>query len=483
MADTLDVSYDTRIPNNVGLGQDRKVLKALEKWHPGYIDWWNKLIPQNFQDSMVYLRTAVSVDPKGWAKFDYVKMPEYRWGVLLAPQLQDRTIPCGEHKGKPAWQEVPGEYRNMVKRLIVIQGDTEPGSVEQQRFLGLTAPSLYDLRNLFQVNVEEGRHLWAMVYLLQKYFGKDGREEADDLLRRSSGSEEAPRMLGAFNEETPDWLSFFMFTYFTDRDGKMQLESLAQSGFDPLSRTCRFMLTEEAHHMFVGETGVGRVIQATVEAMNKAGVTDPNDIGNVRDLGVIDLPTIQKKLNLHYTLSLDLFGQEVSTNAANAFNAGIKGRFMEHRIEDDHRLQDGTYAVSNIVDGKIVEQEVPALTAVNMRLRDDYVRDAAGGVGRWNKAIKKAGIDFVLTVPHEAFHRQIGVFAAIKADPQGNIITEAEWESGKDEWLPTKDDGAFVQSLMKPCFGPGEYASWIAPPKVGIDNKPGDFEFVKLHMA
>ncbi len=483
MSNTLDVSYDTRIPNNVGLGQDRKVLKALEKWHPGYIDWWNKLIPQNFQDSMVYLRTAVSVDPKGWAKFDYVKMPEYRWGVLLAPQVENRTIPCGEHQGEPAWQEVPGEYRNMVKRLIVIQGDTEPGSVEQQRFLGLTAPSLYDLRNLFQVNVEEGRHLWAMVYLLQKYFGKDGREEADDLLRRSSGSEEAPRMLGAFNEETPDWLSFFMFTYFTDRDGKMQLESLAQSGFDPLSRTCRFMLTEEAHHMFVGETGVGRVIQATLDAMNKAGISDPNEIDNIRDLGVIDLPTIQKKLNLHYTLSLDLFGQEVSTNAANAFNAGIKGRFMEHRIDDDHRLADDKYKVSNIVDGKIVEQDVPALTAVNMRLRDDYVRDAAGGVGRWNKAIKKAGFEFELTLPHEAFHRQIGVFAAIKANPAGDIITDADWESKQGDWLPTKADGDFIQSLMKPCFEPGKYASWIAAPKVGIDNKPGDFEFVKLHMA
>ena len=483
MLDTMDVSYDTKIPNNVGLGQDRKVLKALEKWHPGYIDWWTKLIPQDFQQSDVYLRTAVSVDPKGWAKFDYVKMPEYRWGVLLAPQKEGRTIPFGEHAGQPAWQEVPGEYRNMLKRLIVIQGDTEPGSVEQQRFLGLTAPSLYDMRNLFQVNVEEGRHLWAMVYLLQKYFGKDGREEADDLLRRSSGSDDAPRMLGAFNEETPDWLSFFMFTYFTDRDGKMQLESLAQSGFDPLSRTCRFMLTEEAHHMFVGETGVGRTIQATLEAMNAAGRTDPNDVQNVRDLGVIDLPTIQKKLNLHYTLSLDLFGQEVSTNAANAFNAGIKGRYMEQRIDDDHRLQDDTYTVRSVVDGSIVEQSVPALTAINMRLRDDYVRDAAGGVGRWNKAIAKAGIDFELALPHEAFHRQIGVFSAIKADPDGNIISEAEWERNAERWLPTRADGEYIESLMKPCYEPGEYASWIAPPKVGIDNKPGDFEYVKLHMA
>jgi len=483
MLDLINVSYDTQIPNNVGLSSDKRVLKALEKWHPGYINWWNDLIPQNFQKSMVYLRTAVSVDPKGWAKFDYVKMPEYRWGVLLAPQVEGRTIPCGEHAGEPAWQEVPGEYRNMLKRLIVIQGDTEPGSVEQQRFLGLTAPSLYDMRNLFQVNVEEGRHLWAMVYLLQKYFGRDGREEADDLLRRSSGSEEAPRMLGAFNEETPDWLSFFMFTYFTDRDGKMQLESLAQSGFDPLSRTCRFMLTEEAHHMFVGETGVGRVIQRTCEAMKEAGIEDPHEVDKIRSLGVIDLPTIQKKLNMHYTLSLDLFGQEVSTNAANAFNAGIKGRYMEHRIDDDHRLQDATYEVTQIVDGEIKTISVPALTAINMRLRDDYTRDAAGGIKRWNKIIEKTGIQFELKLPHEGFNRKIGVFANQQIDPEGRFVSGEEYDKGLPNWLPTHADGDFIQSLMKPCYEPGQYAGWIAPPKVGIDNKPGDFEYVKLHMA
>jgi len=483
MLDLINVSYDTQIPNNVGLSSDRKVLKALERWHPGYINWWNDLIPQNFQKSDVYLRTAVSVDPKGWAKFDYVKMPEYRWGVLLAPQVDDRTVPCGEHYGQPAWQEVPGEYRNMLKRLIVIQGDTEPGSVEQQRFLGKTAPSLYDLRNLFQVNVEEGRHLWAMVYLLFKYFGRDGREEADDLLRRSSGSDEAPRMLGAFNEETPDWLSFFMFTYFTDRDGKMQLESLAQSGFDPLSRTCRFMLTEEAHHMFVGETGVGRIVERTCQAMKEAGISDPYDIDRIRDLGVIDLPTIQKKLNLHYSLSLDLFGQEVSTNAANAFNAGIKGRYMEQRIDDDHRLTGDSYVVRSVKDGAIVAEEVPALTAINMRLRDDYVRDASGGVGRWNKAIAKAGVEFELKLPHEGFHRQIGVFSTVPVDPDGKILPRAEWDVRSKDWLPTKADGDFIQSLMVPCYEPGKFAGWIAPPKVGIDNKPGDFEYVKLHMA
>ena len=483
MQNVMNVSYDTKIPNNVNLSSDRRVLKALEKWHPGYIDWWTKLIPQQFQDAKVYLRTAIGVETGGWAKFDYVKMPEYRWGILLAPQVEDRRIPCGEHAGELAWQEVPGEYRAMLRRLIVIQGDTEPGSVEQQRFLGLTAPSLYDMRNLFQVNVEEGRHLWAMVYLLQKYFGADGREEANMLLQRSSGSDEAPRMLGAFNEETPDWLSFFMFTYFTDRDGKMQLESLAQSGFDPLSRTCRFMLTEEAHHMFVGETGVGRTIQATVDAMTAAGITDPYDTNRIRDLGVIDLPTIQKKLNLHYSLSLDLFGNEVSTNAANAFNAGIKGRYMEHRLDDDHQLQRDTYDVKMVSEDQIVTEQMPALNAINMRLRDDYVKDASGGLTRWNKIMKRKNVDFEFRLPHEGFNRNIGVFANVSVDPQGNIISPDSWEAQMAEWLPTKADGEFIQSLMKPCYEPGRYASWIAPPKVGINNQAGDFEYVKLHMA
>jgi benzoyl-CoA 2,3-dioxygenase component B len=352
--------------------------------------------------------------------------------------------------------------------------------VEQQRHLGKTAPSLYDMRNLFQVNVEEGRHLWAMVYLLQKYFGRDGREEADELLRRRSGSTDAPRMLGAFNEATPDWLSFFMFTFFTDRDGKMQLESLAQSGFDPLSRTCRFMLTEEAHHMFVGETGIGRTVQRTCEAMAAAGVDDPNDIGKVRALGVIDLPSIQKKLNLHYSLSLDLFGSEVSTNAANAFNAGVKGRFRETSIQDDHRLTEATYPVLKLVDGEIKLVEEPALTALNMRLRDDYTRDCAKGVERFNKIIEKTGVQFRLSLPHVAFHRQIGEFRNVRATPAGELLDEAAWERRRDEFLPSKNDGDFIADLMKPVNEPGKFACWIAPPKVGIDNKPGDFEYVKI---
>src|SRR6476469_10675598 len=298
-----------KIPNNVGLSSDKRLQRALEHWQPAYLDWWREMGPPGFQDThQVYLRTAVSVDAAGWAHFDYVKLPEYRWGIFLADPVHDRRIGFGDFKGQPAWQEVPGEFRNQLRRLIVIQGDTEPASVEQQRSLGAHCPSLYDLRNLFQVNVEEGRHLWAMVYMLHSYFGRDGREEAEALLERRSGNTDSPRILGAFNEPCTDWLSFFMFTFFTDRDGKFQLLALAESAFDPLSRTTRFMLTEEAHHMFVGETGVLRVVDRTAGQMAAHGIKDPQDIEAVRKLGLVDLPTMQKYLNLWYTLSLDLFG-------------------------------------------------------------------------------------------------------------------------------------------------------------------------------
>ncbi len=480
MTDAVNVDYSTKIPNNVGLTEDRQVLRGLESWHPGYLDWWKDMGPDGFQDSLVYLRTAISVDPKGWAKFDYVRMPEYRWGVLLAPKEEGRKVNFGAHLGEDAWQDVPGEYRAMLRRLIVIQGDTEPASVEQQRHLGRTAPSLYDLRNLFQVNVEEGRHLWAMVYLLHKYFGRDGREEANDLLKRRSGDADKPRMLGAFNEATPDWLSFFMFTFFTDRDGKMQLESLAQSGFDPLSRTCRFMLTEEAHHMFVGETGVGRVLERTCQAMKQAGIEDPNEIARIRALGVIDLPTIQKKLNVHYSLTLDLFGSEISTNSANFYNSGLKGRFQETKIDDDHRLTDATYPVMRLIDGKLTEVQVPALTALNLRLRDDYTVDCARGVERWNKLIEKTGVSFRLELPSSAFNRKVGEFRDVNATPKGLLISDAEWARVRDEYLPNSSDGDFIDSLMHAESEPGRYAGWIAAPKVGIDNKPGDFEYVKI---
>src|SRR5262245_51985265 len=290
-----NVELDQKIPNNVNLSHDKRLQRALEQWLPNYIDWWKEVGPEGYQASDVYLRTAISVEADGWAHFDHVKMPDYRWGIFLVPPEAGRTIGFGDHQGEPAWQEVPGEFRNMLRRIIVTQGDTEPASVEQQRLLGRTAPSLYDMRNLFQVNVEEGRHLWAMVYLLHSYFGKDGREEAEGLLERRSGDQDKPRILGAFNAPITDWLQFFMFTNFSDRDGKYQLLALAESGFDPLARTCRFMLTEEAHHMFVGDTGVGRIVERTAQLMKQTPGED------VRAAGGIPLDMIQRSLNYWYS--------------------------------------------------------------------------------------------------------------------------------------------------------------------------------------
>jgi benzoyl-CoA 2,3-dioxygenase component B len=470
--------YAEKIPNNVSLADDRRLQRALESWQPNFLTWWETMGPA-LPTQDVYLRTAVNVGREGWAQFGHVPMRDYRWGIFLAEPGQDRRIAFGRHKGEPAWQQVPGEYRAELRRLIVIQGDTEPASVEQQRNLGATAPSLYDLRNLFQVNVEEGRHLWAMVYLLHAHFGREGREEAEELLHRNSGSQDAPRILGAFNEETPDWLSFFMFTYFTDRDGKYQLGTLKESAFDPLSRTCEFMLKEEAHHMFVGTTGVDRVVERTAQVMVE------NDTDDVAALGAIPLPVIQKYLNFHYSVSLDLFGGDTSTNVANYYTAGLKGRWMEERRKDDHLLDSDSIMVDALLDAgtaqqSIAQTEVSALVGLNTDLRRQYIADCEGGVKRWNRILEGAGLPHRLALPRPSFNRKVGAFAGIEASPAGEILTAAEWEQRKSQWLPTDTDKTFVRSLMRPVHERGKIAAWLAPPRNGINGQPFDYDYVHL---
>jgi benzoyl-CoA 2,3-epoxidase subunit B len=472
------INYSDKIPNNVNLSEDRTLQRALEGWLPNYLDWWQDMGPSGSHGFDVYLRTATSTTPDGWATFGHVKMPDYRWGIFLAAQDTERKVNFGEHQGEAVWQDVPGEHRANLRRIIVTQGDTEPASVEQQRHLGNTAPSQYDLRNLFQVNVEEGRHLWAMVYLLHKHFGRDGREEAEALLERRSGDADNPRILGAFNEETPDWLAFYMFTYFTDRDGKFQLNALAESGFDPLARTTKFMLTEEAHHMFVGESGVSRTIQRTCQVMKETGLEDPAEL---RKLGVIDLPTIQRYLNFHYSVTIDLFGADQSSNAAIFYSSGLKGRYEETKRSDDHSLKGDGYKILEVKDGALVEKEVPMLNALNEVLRDDFIKDSAGGIGRWNKVIEKAGLGFRLTLPHKAFNRHIGSFAGVRVSPEGRVLSETEWQLNINHWLATEEDRAYVASLMGRVVETGKYANWIAPPAIGINKQAVDFEYIRFN--
>jgi benzoyl-CoA 2,3-dioxygenase component B len=317
-----------KIPNNVDLHLNKGLQRALEHWQPQYIQWWKEMGPQGFQQyHQVYVRTAVSVDSSGWAHFEYVRLPEYRWGIFRLTGRQPRlasAIFSANRSGRKC-RGVPQSARRLVRHRAT------PSRAASSSTLAGHHARLYVLRNLFQVNVEEGPPLWAMVYLLHSYFGRDGRDEAEELLARQSGNRDKPRILEAFNEPIDTWLDFFMFTMFTDRDGKSQLLSLSESSLDPLSRTTRFMLTEEAHHMFVGETGVARIIDRTCQLMKEAGFSE-----DVRALGGIDLPTLQKHINLWFSLSLDLHGNEISTNAASYFANGLKGAPKEVKWPD-HR--------------------------------------------------------------------------------------------------------------------------------------------------
>jgi benzoyl-CoA 2,3-epoxidase subunit B len=467
------INYAEKIPNNVNLTNDRTLQRALEHWQPHFLQWWHEMGPSDFEKADVYLRTAISVDAQGWAHYGSVHMPEYRWGIFLADPLAERTIGFGDAMGQPVWHQVPGEYRSTLRRLIVTQGDTEPASVEQQRMLGHTCPSLYDLRNLFQINVEEGRHLWAMVYLLHAYFGRDGREEAEELLARHSGDADKPRILTTFNEPMTDWLSLYCFTYFTDRDGKYQLKSFAESAFDPLSRTCRFMLTEEAHHMFVGETGISRVVKRSLEVMKELGTDDPS---RVRAHGAVDLPTLQKYLNYWCSSSLDLFGSEISSNSAANFATGLKGRPDETQYED-HVLRSSFFKMPT-PEG---EQDVPMLNALNEVMRESYLKDCEIGLKRWNRLIERAGHGFRLSLPSSRFRRSIGAWAGVPVDPQGNLISKEAYAKGLPGWNPNERDRAFVHSLMQRVIEPGKMAAWIAPPERGINNLPVEYQYVKLH--
>jgi len=259
---------------------------------------------------------------------------------------------------------------------------------------------------------------------------------------------------------------------FTDRDGKFQLLALAESGFDPLARTCRFMLTEEAHHMFVGETGIGRVVKRTLEVMKELGTDDP---AKIRAHGAVDLPLLQKYLNFWCSSSLDLFGSEISSNAAANFAAGLKGRPDESTYED-HGLRGVSMKLST-PDG---DQEVPMLNALNEVMRESYLKDCEIGLKRWNRAIERAGHAFRLTLPSPHFRRAIGSWVAQPVDPQGKVLQKDIFEAHLADWIPSEADCAFVRSLMQRVAEPGKMAAWIAPPERGINNQPLDYAYVRL---
>jgi benzoyl-CoA 2,3-dioxygenase component B len=267
-----------------------------------------------------------------------------------------------------------------------------------------------------------------------------------------------------------------MFTYFTDRDGRFQLKSLAESAFDPLSRSCRFMLAEEAFHMFVGASGITRVIRRTLQVMKELATDDP---AAVRNAGAIDLATLQRYVNFWFSSSLDLFGAEISSNAASYFATGIKGRPDEARLPD--HLGAGRLQI-DLPDGKggVIPEEVPMRSAMNEVSRAAYVKDCDIGVQRWNRLIREAGHDFSLALPSLRFRRSVGAWAGIDTDPQGKPISAEEWRAQQYDWLPSEQDRAFVGSLMQGVTEPGNFAGWIAPPDGGINNLGLAYEYVRM---
>jgi len=202
-----------------------------------------------------------------------------------------------------------------------------------------------------------------------------------------------------------------------------------------------------------------------------------HDTADVRPFGGINVETLQRYVNFHFSVSLDLFGAETSTNAANYFAAGLKGRFHEEQRDDDHRLTSRTRTVPAIEESLIVEREVPALAALNETLREDYVADCQKGVDRWNRTLGAVGLE--LRLPYVGFHRAVGTFAGQPVTPEGQLVSSREWELGSDEWLPTESDRRHVSSLMQPVRELGRMAGWIAPPAAGIHGHPVDFAYVR----
>ena len=470
------IDFACRVPNNVGLAQKPELRKSLEWFDLEFRKWWLDCGPAGIRDNEVYLRTPVGVDAGGWAEYGFVPFSQYRWGVFQAPEKPGRVALFGAIAGQPVWQTLPPEHRNYIRKLLVTQADTEPGSVEQSRQLALTAPSLYDLRNLLQFSVEEGRHLWALVHLLLEHFGADGREDALELLERRSGSIDNPRILDAFNNPLQDWLSYFMWCFLADRDGKFQLLSVSESAFDPLARSSRFMLYEEAHHMFIGHDGLRRVIQRTMDLMRE------HDTSDVEPHGGINLATVQRCFNFWAPRIYDLFGSDESARAADAFFAGIKGRVNESNC-DEHVQLEGTLSIERRVPGRGGEfeaVEVPVKDALNGVMRQAYLQEVTQLMSRWNKLLAEAGIAFELRLPSQRFNRRFGVYAGQSFSPAGDPVDAAAFEARRAKWLPTPADRAHLRVVQQPVRTRGLLAGWLAPPARGINKMPAlDFDYVR----
>lgn len=349
-------------------------------------------------------RRDIGVNPKEVAEFKFDTL----YGAIDTNEIQ-----FGHYKGRPKWEtvrQIPTQnMRDALMNMIVYQGDTEFASVEQQRFLFDAAPTDYDRKALTRVMIEEMRHGWQMCALLIEHFGQTGKVEAQKMLERRAF--ENKRLLNAFNENVDNWLDFFAYTDFVDRDGKFQLQMLKYSGFAPLGRSMSYMLREEAFHMGTGNDGLRRVVEA----------------------GAVPAWLIQKYLNKWISESYDLFGTDHSSSAHWAYVWGIKGRYDEPKNET-----------------------APDLDSVNDYNRHLYRDEVAGLIARFNNVLKPDQPR--LYAPHIQFNRAIGSWAGQKFHPQtGEPVEEKVYEQSLAEWLPTAADKKLLLDIL------GTEKKWIVP--------------------
>jgi benzoyl-CoA 2,3-dioxygenase component B len=319
-------------------------------------------------------------------------------------------IEFGEFSGGRKWEavgEIPRpEIQDLLLRLITVQGDTEFASVEQQRRLLDRAPTEKDLRSMVRINAEEMRHGWQMSYLLVTYFGDAGKAEARKLMERCADRRE--RLLGAFNEPLADWLDFFTYTAFVDRDGAYQLKMLSHSAFGPLARSMGPMLQEESFHLLTGLTGLQRILRA----------------------GKVPVEVVQKVINRWLPVCFDLFGLERSRSAANAYQWGLKGRFDEGK------------------GGKVEDVE-----ALNETARQLYWKEVQNLVGILNKEIGEDKPK--LRVPDPKFHRNVGKYRGERYSVAGELLDEEAYSRHLEAVLPTPAEREKLRGIMKE-------GAWIA---------------------
>ncbi|MBI3328600.1 MAG: phenylacetate-CoA oxygenase subunit PaaI [Nitrospinae bacterium] len=319
-------------------------------------------------------------------------------------ELASEEIEFGAYAGERKWEtvlKIPDQrIRDALLNYLIVQGDTEFASVEQQRHLFVTAPSEYDRRALARIMAEEMRHGWQMSYVLVTYFGSSGRVEAEKLLQRRAFKRN--RLLGAFNEEVRDWLDFFVYTEFQDRDGKYQLTMFRRSAFAPLARSIPPMLKEEAFHLGTGHNGLKRVVKA----------------------GKLPTALIQKYFNKWAPACYDLFGTDGSSSAHWAYTWGLKGRYHEGAA-----------------------QEPPDLDHLNEAARALYVQELGELLADLNHHIPAGQPP--LHLPDPKFRRRIGGHAQQPYAVDGILLSPDAYEKHLQEVLPTVEDVKVMDALCK----------------------------------